>query len=88
MENSKRRFLKGTCALFAGATGASLLATVNAAEGAKAESDIKYAMIHDETKCIGCRACEVACRETNQVPEGVSRVRIEQTGPFGEYPNP
>jgi len=84
MENSKRRFLKGTCALLAGASGASLLATVNASGSVKAEADVKYALIHDETKCIGCQACEVACREVNNVPEGVSRIEIKREGPFGE----
>lgn len=87
MENSKRRFLKGSCALLAGAAGVSLLTTVHATGDTKAEPDVKYALLHDETKCIGCLACEVACRETNQVPEGVARVKIEQTGPFGEYPH-
>lgn len=87
MENSKRRFLKGTCALFAGASGATLFSSVNATSEVKAEPSVKYALIHDETKCIGCQACEVACRETNHVPEGVSRLKIEQTGPYGEYPD-
>ncbi|MGL4837628.1 MAG: cytochrome c nitrite reductase Fe-S protein, partial [Shewanella sp.] len=38
MEHSKRRFLKGTCALLAGASGAALLATVNASGEAKAKA--------------------------------------------------
>ncbi|MGL4616322.1 MAG: 4Fe-4S dicluster domain-containing protein [Shewanella sp.] len=87
MENSKRKFLKGACALFAGASGAAFLATVNASGENKTQANIKYALLHDETKCIGCNACDVACREVNQVPDGVSRLKIVQTGPYGEYPN-
>ena len=29
---------------------------------------IRYAMVHDETSCIGCTACMDACRTTNKVP--------------------
>lgn len=46
----------------------------------------RYAMLHDETKCIGCTACVEACREVNQVPDGVSRLAILRQGPFGEFP--
>ena len=44
-------------------------------------------MVHDETACIGCTACMDACRETNQVPEGVSRLEILRSEPYGEFPN-
>lgn len=47
----------------------------------------RYALIHDEGKCIGCTACMDACRETNNVPEGVSRLEIIRSEPVGEYPN-
>ena len=42
-------------------------------------------MIHDETACIGCTACMDACREVNQVPEGVSRLEIIRSGPIGTF---
>ena len=44
-------------------------------------------MIHDETACIGCTACMDACREVNQVPEGVSRLEIIRSGPIGTFPD-
>lgn len=47
----------------------------------------RYALIHDESKCIGCTACMDACRETNQVPESVSRLEIIRSEPVGEYPD-
>jgi protein NrfC len=49
--------------------------------------DKRYGMVFDETACIGCTACTDACRETNNVPEGVSRLTIERSAPMGEYPN-
>lgn len=42
------------------------------------------AMVFDQTRCIGCEACSQACREVNQVPQGVSRLKIKRSGPYGE----
>ena len=28
------------------------------------------ALLYDATKCIGCKACEQACAEENQLPYG------------------
>ncbi|MGI2852777.1 4Fe-4S dicluster domain-containing protein [Shewanella algae] len=86
MENSRRRFLKGGCALMAGASLYPLSGN-EAVASADHDSGVNYALLHDETKCIGCNACSDACREVNQVPEGVSRLEIIRTGPYGEYPN-
>lgn len=47
----------------------------------------RYTMLHDESKCIGCTACMDACRTTNKVPEGVSRLEIIRSEPTGEYPD-
>ena len=52
----------------------------------KADKPKRYAMVHDETACIGCTACMDACRETNHVPEGVSRLEILRSEPYGEFP--
>jgi protein NrfC len=85
MENARRDFLKRTCVLVAGVSVSPF--AVNGTTDTQTDTAIKYAMIHDETKCIGCNACVEACREVNHVPEGVTRLSIEKTGPFGEYPN-
>lgn len=85
MENSRRDFLRRTCALVAGVSVSPF--AVNGTTDAETEQAIKYAIVHDETKCIGCNACVEACRETNHVPEGVTRLSIERKGPYGEYPN-
>jgi protein NrfC len=47
----------------------------------------RLAMIHDESKCIGCNACTDACRTTNNVPEGYSRLEIIRTDVGGKYPD-
>ncbi|WP_110458288.1 4Fe-4S dicluster domain-containing protein [Shewanella algidipiscicola] len=83
MKNSRRLFLKSACALVVGASGYTV---AQGPLGEAQQSTKKYALIHDETKCIGCDACSVACREVNNVPEGVTRLRIERKGPYGEYP--
>ncbi|WP_110455868.1 4Fe-4S dicluster domain-containing protein [Shewanella algidipiscicola] len=88
MLHSKRQFLKGCGALLAGASVYGITQSPLAEHSdTSSEADIKYAMVHDENACIGCNACVEACREVNQVPEGVTRVKIERRGPFGEYPN-
>ncbi|QHS12224.1 4Fe-4S dicluster domain-containing protein [Shewanella sp. Arc9-LZ] len=87
MENSRRHFLKSTCALVAGVSVYPFSGNHANAEMEPAINNIKYALLNDETKCIGCNACVEACREVNHVPEGVTRLSIERTGPFGEYPN-
>jgi len=47
----------------------------------------RYAMVHDEKACKGCTACMDACRETNNVPEGYSRLEIIRSEPEGDYPD-
>ncbi|MXR70118.1 4Fe-4S dicluster domain-containing protein [Shewanella sp. JBTF-M18] len=88
MQVSKRQFLKGVGALLAGASfyGVTRSPQADSTQAAEATPEIKYAMVHDENACIGCNACIDACREVNHVPDGVSRVKIERSGPFGEYP--
>ncbi|HBO38500.1 MAG TPA: cytochrome c nitrite reductase Fe-S protein, partial [Pasteurellaceae bacterium] len=68
---SRRNFVSGMGALIL-TTGT--LVTLSARVGSKTDEKkpIRYAMLHDETACIGCTACMDACRETNQVPTGVS----------------
>lgn len=84
MDHSRRKLVVG---LGAGA----LIATT----GVAATSFLKifeidgkrYAMLHDESLCIGCEACVVACKETNDVPDGVTRLEIIRSEPVGEFPD-
>lgn len=84
MDYSRRKFLAGlgatTMFATAGVAGTSVIQTL-VIDGKR------YAMIHDETLCIGCDACVDACRETNNVPEGVTRLEIIRSEPRGEFPD-
>lgn len=42
---------------------------------------------YNQDLCIGCRSCEAACKQENNVPVGVRR-RIVRTFEGGDYPKP
>lgn len=71
---------------FITAVGASLVAGKTLSQTMTVDG-VRYGMVHDETRCIGCNACVSACREVNEVPEGVSRLEIVRSEPIGEFPN-
>jgi len=53
-----------------------------AAEGNAIEPGRAYGFFTDTTLCIGCKACEVACKEWNQLPaeeEGLSGMSYDNT---------
>lgn len=53
---------------------------------AKDQSQVKWAMVIDQAKCIGCHACAVACASENRLGPGVVyRPVMEQE--TGTYPN-
>lgn len=71
---NRRDFLKT-----AGALGASL--TARPAGASEATSDIEFiGVLVDTTRCIGCRSCEVACGEVNDlyVPDVANDEALEQ----------
>lgn len=41
----------------------------------------------DLDRCIGCRSCEVACKQENDVVLGSRWNQVIDRGPFGDYPN-
>ncbi|QDJ12475.1 cytochrome c nitrite reductase Fe-S protein [Mergibacter septicus] len=82
MNYSRRNFVSGMGALIL------LTGTANASKANAEKKNIRYAMLHDEKRCIGCTACMDACREVNNVPEGVSRLEIIRTQVEGtEFPD-
>jgi formate dehydrogenase iron-sulfur subunit len=65
MNLNRRMFLKTA------ATGAAVLAPAASAEASGVSREIDAArrgVLVDATKCVGCRACEAACAETNGLP--------------------
>ena len=36
----------------------------------------KYGMVHDDNLCIGCQACNIACRSENKIPDSVYRLQV------------
>ncbi|MPZ87881.1 MAG: 4Fe-4S dicluster domain-containing protein [Nitriliruptorales bacterium] len=58
------------------------------AEGGPAEGTggVRFGFFTDTSVCIGCKACEVACKEWNQVPEnpiGFTGNSMDNTGSLG-----
>ncbi len=46
----------------------------------------RYGMIIDETKCVGCYACRVACQNQNHLRENEAYNFLEERE-FGQFPN-
>ena len=47
----------------------------------------QLAFVVELDRCIGCRACQVACHLENGTPLGAHRIKVHQVGPFGSYPD-
>jgi protein NrfC len=88
MSCARRNFIAGAGAVIV-TTGVAGPASVSTKSLAYEMDDGKkrYGMVFDETACIGCTACTDACRDVNDVPEGVSRLEIIRSEPLGEFPD-
>jgi len=40
-----------------------------------------YGIMADIDRCVGCHACEVACKQEHGLPPGVNWIRVLQVGP-------
>lgn len=47
----------------------------------------KMTMVVDLDRCIGCYACEIACKQENDVNLGSYWNKVDTIGPYGEFPN-
>jgi tetrathionate reductase subunit B len=78
----RRQVLKGAGVVAAGT--AALATPAKQAEAAKKAP--RWAMVMDLRKCIGCRACTVACKSENNVSLGRFRTVIQEKT-LGTFPN-
>lgn len=51
-----------------------------------AKKKARYAMTNDTKRCVGCRACVIACKTENKVPIKHYRDWVEEEL-YGEFPN-
>ncbi len=73
-ENRRRSFIKGLGlgSLFLGTAQYGLVA-----QEKEKKAKPHYGMIFDQTKCVGCSDCEIACQKVNKVPKGQHRLYVE-----------
>ena len=66
MSISRRKFLKSIAA----ASGAGLAGKAQLAGGTEQFTgyEDRLGVLTDLTRCVGCRTCEAACNEANQLP--------------------
>ncbi|WP_084034699.1 4Fe-4S dicluster domain-containing protein [Anaerobacillus alkalilacustris] len=87
---SRRAFLKKTATLCSGAAILSsgllsLTSLVTASNGNTVK--VKFGMIIDNTKCIGCGLCQEACATRHELPEGEYFIKLYKEYERGTYPN-
>jgi formate dehydrogenase iron-sulfur subunit len=81
MEIDRREFLKLSAAGLGGVAAAGAIKAGTALASSAAGSERQRAMLYDSTKCMGCRACQAACKQHNKLPP-------DPTGYNGLYDNP
>ncbi len=82
-KSSRRKFLGGAGLAAAGTVALGVPVTTAQATEKKVP---RWAMVMDLRKCIGCRACTVACKSENNVSLGRFRAVIQEKT-MGAFPN-
>ncbi len=80
---SRRQVLKGAGA--AALTGAAVLVPAGKAIAARAKAP-RWVMIFDLRRCVGCRACTIACKAEYDVPLGAWNTVVNEEI-VGKYPD-
>jgi Fe-S-cluster-containing dehydrogenase component len=87
---SRREFIKVIVAGFGTVAGIQFLTNWQGAahkalaSGPVGESEHRWAMVIDQSKCTGCGYCTKACRAHNDVPPTMSWNQIVHTGQIGD----
>ncbi len=68
------------------ASGASLAPLAKAAMASTPKQKFRYGMVIDTRRCVGCRACVVACKAENKTPPGVYYT-VVLSNVIGDRPN-
>jgi len=76
---NRRDFLKVAATGAAVVAGAKIIKVVGASEGA-APSRRQWAMVIDQSKCVGCGFCVNACRAHNDIPPDITWNPIYEAG--------
>jgi molybdopterin-containing oxidoreductase family iron-sulfur binding subunit len=67
------------------AAGSSLSPLASAFADSDKGQKYRYGMVIDTRRCVGCKACMVACKVENKTPPGVSYTVVVENG-FGDRP--
>jgi Fe-S-cluster-containing dehydrogenase component len=68
MAIKRRNFLKGLAGTGAGIASLPLISATASARENKQLQDEHVGMLYDNTRCIGCKSCEAACKRANNLP--------------------
>lgn len=84
---TRRDFIKGSIAMGAAAALGLAYAQASSLDGllklvkATGEAEGKrWGMVIDLSKCVGCRRCVKACKEENNLPDGVEWAQVQKVG--------
>ena len=81
MDIKRRSFLKGIAGAGAGVAATPLISGTALARESYKLQDEHVGMLYDNTRCVGCKSCEVACKRANNLP-------VEPDAKLGIYDAP
>jgi Fe-S-cluster-containing dehydrogenase component len=83
-DSNRRDFLKLAAFGAAVAAGTQAIKPADASSG-HPKGEHQYAMVIDQSKCVGCGYCTLACRAHNDVSPDISWNVVSEAGQVGEY---